>query len=78
MRCWRRCSSPVSGTGRPMGVAGAGLASSIAVVAGVVMMFMYFERLEKFVRFDASLFRPRLDAWKRILKIGLPAGGEFA
>ena len=66
------------GTGRPMGVAGAGLASSIAVVAGVVMMFIYFERLEKFVRFDPHLFRPRLDAWKRILKIGLPAGGEFA
>jgi Na+-driven multidrug efflux pump len=66
------------GTGRPMGVAGAGLASSIAVVAGVVMMFVYFERLEKFVGFDGKLFRPQLTAWKRILKIGLPAGGEFA
>ena len=66
------------GTGRPMGVAGAGLASSIAVTVGVVMMFVYFERLEKYVGFDASLFKPRLDAWKRVLKIGLPAGGEFA
>ena len=66
------------GTGRPMGVAGAGLASSIAVAAAVVMMFVYFERLEKFVGFDASLFKPRLVAWKRVLKIGLPAGGEFA
>jgi putative MATE family efflux protein len=66
------------GTGRPMGVAGAGLASSIAVVAGVIMMFVYFERLEKFVGFDPRLFRPRLDAWKRLLRIGLPAGGEFA
>lgn len=66
------------GTGRPMGVAGAGLASSIAIVAGVVMMFVYFERLEKFVHFDPALFRPRLPAWSRILKIGLPAGGEFA
>lgn len=66
------------GTGRPMGVAGAGLASSIAVVAGVILMFVYFERLEKFVRFDAHLFRPRMDTWRRILKIGLPAGGEFA
>ena len=66
------------GTGRPMGVAGAGLASSIAVVVGVVMMFIYFERLEKYVHFDATLFRPRMDAWKRILRIGLPAGGEFA
>jgi putative MATE family efflux protein len=66
------------GTGRPMGIAGAGLASSIAVAAGVLMMFVYFERLEKFVGFDAALFRPRMDAWSRILKIGLPAGGEFA
>ena len=66
------------GTGRPMGVAGAGLASSIAVVVGVIMMFVYFERLEKFVGFDASLFKPRLSAWSRVLKIGLPAGGEFA
>jgi len=66
------------GTGRPMGVAGAGLASSIAVAAGVLMMFIYFERLEKFVRFDAAMFRPRMSAWARILRIGLPAGGEFA
>ena len=65
------------GTGRPMGVAGAGLATSIAVVVGVVLMFIYFERLEKFVRFDAAMFRPRMSAWARILKIGLPAGGEF-
>jgi len=40
-------------------------------------MFIYFERLEKFVRFDAAMFRPRMSAWARILKIGLPAGGEF-
>lgn len=66
------------GTGRPMGVAGAGLASSIAVVVGVVMMFIYFERLEKYVHFNAALVRPRLEVWKRILRIGLPAGGEFA
>ena len=29
------------------------------------MMFVYFEKLEKFVRFDATMFKPRLDAWKR-------------
>ena len=66
------------GTGRPMGVAGAGLASSISVVAGVIMMIVYFERLEHFVGFDADKFRPRPAAWSRILRIGLPAGGEFA
>lgn len=66
------------GTGRPMGIAGAGLASSIAVAAGVLMLFIYFERLEHYVSFDAKLFRPNFAAWKRVFRIGLPAGGEFA
>ncbi|HXU30221.1 MAG TPA: MATE family efflux transporter [Thermoanaerobaculia bacterium] len=65
------------GTGRPLGVAGAGLATSIAVALGVVMMTVYFSRLEKYVTFHASEWRPRFDTWKRILAIGLPAGGEF-
>lgn len=66
------------GTGRPMGVAGAGLASSISIAAGVAMLLFYFVRNEKFVSFDAAHFHARLDQWKRILRIGLPAGGEFA
>ncbi|MEP6633544.1 MAG: MATE family efflux transporter, partial [Luteimonas sp.] len=65
-------------TGKPMGVAGAGLASSIAVALGVVLLWWYFQRLEKTVAFDAQLFRARLAVWKRILRIGLPPGGEFA
>ncbi len=65
------------GTGRPLGVAGAGLATSIAVGVGVLMMTVYFTRLEKYVSFRASEWRPRFGTWKRILSIGLPAGGEF-
>jgi putative MATE family efflux protein len=65
------------GTGHPMGVAGAGLASSVALAAGVLMLGVYFHRLERYVGFDLSLWRPRLEAWGRILRIGLPAGGEF-
>jgi MATE family, multidrug efflux pump len=65
------------GTGRPFGVAGAGLASSVAVVVAVAMLALYFVRLEKYVAFHRDLWRPRLDAWKRMLAIGLPAGGEF-
>jgi len=65
-------------TGRPMGVVGAGLSSSISVGAGVVMMLIYFVRLERFVAFDASLIRARWRVWKRILAVGLPPGGEFA
>jgi MATE family, multidrug efflux pump len=66
------------GTGRPLGVAGAGLASSIAVVIGMVMMWIYFERSEHYVGIDRALWRPRLKQWKRILYVGLPAGAELA
>ena len=61
----------------PLGVAGAGLASSIAIVAGVAMLWFYFSRLEKYVSFHAEQWQPRLAVWKRMLTIGLPAGGEF-
>ena len=66
------------GTGRPLGVAGAALASTIAIAAGVAVLALYFVRLEKYVGFHADLWRPRLATWRRMLAIGLPAGGEFA
>jgi putative MATE family efflux protein len=66
------------GTGYAMGVAGAGLASSIAIVVGIVLLGWYFLRLEKYVSFDLHLWQPRLAVWKRMLEVGLPAGGEFA
>ncbi len=66
------------GTGHPMGVAGAGLASSIAVGVGVIMLAIYFLRLEHYVNFDLAQWSPKIDTWRRMLKIGLPAGGEFA
>ena len=66
------------GTGHALGVAGAGLASSIAIAIGVVMMAVYFVRMEKYVAFHSALWRPRLHTWKRMLGIGFPAGGEFA
>ena len=66
------------GTGHAMGVAGAGLASSISVFGGVAMLWIYFGRLEKYVSFHPEQWQPRLAIWKRMLTIGLPAGGEFA
>jgi len=64
-------------TNRPLGVAGAGLATSIAILVGVLLLLGYFLRLEKFVGFHTSMLKPRLASWLRILRIGLPAGGEF-
>jgi putative MATE family efflux protein len=65
------------GTGKPLGVLGAGLASTIAIVLGALLLLGYFVKLEKYVRMDRTLWRPRFDAWKRMFNIGLPAGGEL-
>ncbi len=66
------------GTGHPLGVAGAGLASTISIAVGVVLLALYFVRLEKYVSFQRALWHPQLAVWKRMLDVGLPAGGEFA
>lgn len=65
------------GTGIPLGVAGAGLATTFSTLAGVVILSVYFMRLEKYVRFDPAQWKPRGDLWKRLANIGVPAGGEF-
>jgi putative MATE family efflux protein len=66
------------GTGHPMGVAGAALATSLSACIGALLMTAYFLRLEHYVGFDLSLMRPRLDVLKKMLAIGIPAGGQFA
>jgi putative MATE family efflux protein len=66
------------GSGHPLGVAGAGLASTIAIAFGVVLLAMYFYKLEKYVQLHPSMWAPRLRLWLRVFNIGLPAGGEFA
>ncbi len=66
------------GTGHAFGVAGAGLASSIAVLIAALMLFAYFHRFERYVGFEPAQWRPRFRQWKRIVNVGLPAGGEFA
>jgi putative MATE family efflux protein len=65
------------GTHHPLGTAGAGLASSIAVAFGVLFLWIYFLRLEHYVGLRADLWSPRLAVIRRILNVGLPAGGEF-
>lgn len=66
------------GTGKPLGVAGAGLASSLAIAVAVAMMFAYFLRLEHYVGFKRELLRARGDVLARMLRIGVPPGAEFA
>jgi putative MATE family efflux protein len=65
-------------TGRPLGVAGTGLASFIAVAFGCVAFTLYFCRKASPIRPRPEDWGPRLGLWGQILRIGLPAGGEFA
>lgn len=65
------------GTGHPLGVAGAGLASTLAAAAAATTMALYFVRLERYVQFDWRQLRPHPSVLRRMLGIGLPAGVEF-
>ena len=66
------------GTGIELGVAGAALSTLIAIAIGVVWMIVYFLPADAYLRFSFRDWRPRLDLWRDMLKIGLPAGAEFA
>ncbi|MBY0573348.1 MAG: MATE family efflux transporter [Undibacterium sp.] len=65
------------GTGYPMGIAGAGLATSIASLVGVLIMLYYFAKFETYVAYQAAQLKPHIQIWKRMLNVGLPAGAEF-
>ena len=41
------------------------------------MLVYYFKLAEKYIRFDFSLWRIDLARIKKLLALGLPAGGEF-
>ena len=66
------------GSGLPLGVAGAGLASSVAILLGTLVLWLYFLSSERYVAVNLGQWRPRLAQCKRILAVGLPAGAEFA
>ena len=66
------------GTGRPYGVAGAAMATFIAVIAGVVMFWGYFLKPGNYLKVTPSQWRPRWETLWGMLKIGIPSGGEFA
>jgi putative MATE family efflux protein len=66
------------GTGVALGVAGAALATLIAIAIGVVWMVVYFLPADAYLRFSFREWAPRFALWRDMLKIGLPAGAEFA
>lgn len=62
-------------TGVPLGVAGAGWATTIASLAGLIATWALFGRMQTLLRIE--LKRPAIAVWRRIAGVGLPAGGEF-
>lgn len=65
-------------THRPFGVMGAALATFIAIGVGVLWMTFFFRPGRTALEFVPSDWKPRTGLWGGILKIGLPAGAEFA
>lgn len=66
------------GSGVAFGAAGGGLAISISVTVGTLLLWIYIRRMRDGVIIQRRYLKPRLIHWRRILKIGLPAGGEMA
>jgi putative MATE family efflux protein len=60
-----------------MGVTGAAVATFVAVVLGVIWISFYFLDRDAYLRFHFADWKPKLEVWGRMLKIGLPAGVEF-
>ena len=65
------------GTGKPMGTAGAGLATTIAIALTLVWSAYYFHKHEKYVSVHREQLRVQWPVWGRISYIGLPVGLEF-
>lgn len=65
------------GTGKPMGVAGAGLASTLSMIAACLMLGWYFLRHSHYVQFRREMLPFNWPVIRRIISIGLPVGGEF-
>ena len=61
-----------------MGVSGAAVATFVAIVVGVVWISIYFVDAKAYLRFHFAHWNPQLHIWWEMLKIGLPAGAEFA
>jgi putative MATE family efflux protein len=65
-------------TGYPMGVAGAAISTFVAVVVGIIWLGTHFVSPSQYLHFRSADWRPQLPIWRSLLKIGLPAGAEFA
>lgn len=59
------------------GIAGAAIATLVAIVIGVIWLSTYFLDPNAYLRFHFADWKPNFRIWGQMLKIGLPAGAEF-
>ena len=65
------------GTGHPLGALGAGLASSVAAMGSLGALIVLLPRLGSGLHADSGALKPRLAVWLSLMRVGLPAAGEF-
>jgi putative MATE family efflux protein len=65
------------GTGFPLGALGAGLASSIASCASMAILVVILPRIQSMLVTVWADYVPRPEVWLSIVRVGLPAAGEF-
>ena len=65
-------------TGVPLGVAGAALSTFVAVLVGIVWLGTYFVTPAGYLHFSRSAWPAQPRLWGQMLRLGLPAGAEFA
>src|SRR3954465_2244687 len=61
-----------------MGVSGAALATFLSILIANILTILYFEKSFKYLRFRISQWKPQMKIWWSVLRIGIPAGAEFA
>lgn len=61
-----------------LGVSGAALATFISILVANLMFIVYYQRHYRYLRVRAPLLSPQLGTWWAMLRIGIPAGAEFA
>ncbi len=61
-----------------LGVSGAALATFISILVANLMFIVYYQRHYRYLRVRAPLLSPQLGTWWAMLRIGMPAGAEFA
>jgi putative MATE family efflux protein len=64
--------------GPALGIVGAAIATLISIVVGCVWLTFYFLPAGSYLKFTPSEWTPRFPLWREMLKIGMPAGAEFA